>query len=130
MSSQAEEEEEEEEERQGEQARHRFYYSPCSLFEHAIKAFLKCLGLHDDHHDYHSGGSAVTDDQNHHHHPHPHPHPHRDPHTEREMKFTEEAVIVMAAARSATRVPTSIARARPKNHNKPPLSSGKGGQIN
>lgn len=82
MSSRAEEEE-----RQGEQARHRFYYSPCSLFEHAIKAFLKCLGLHDDHHDYHSGGSAVTDDQNHHH-PHPHPHPHPDPHTEREMKFT------------------------------------------
>ncbi|KAM2774409.1 hypothetical protein COP1_019304 [Malus domestica] len=39
------------------------------------------------------------------------------------MKFTEEAVIVMASARSATRVPTSIARARPKNHNKPPLSS-------
>lgn len=74
---------EEEEERQGEQARHRFYYSPCFLFEHAIKAFLKCLGLHDDHHDYHSGGSAVTDDQNHH-----HPHPHPDPHTEREMKFT------------------------------------------
>ncbi|KAM2097044.1 hypothetical protein ACFX1R_020630 [Malus domestica] len=118
MSSRAEEEEEEEE-RQGEQARHRFYYSPCSLFEHAIKAFLKCLGLHDNHHDYHSGRSAVTDDQNHH---HPHPHPH----TEREMKFTEEAVIVMASARSATRVPTSIARARPKNHNKPPLSSGKG----
>ncbi|CAB4283601.1 unnamed protein product [Prunus armeniaca] len=69
------------------------FNSPCTFFEQVIKACLDCFGLHDDHSQ--------------------HPPPLR---TEREMKFNEETIMMMAT--------------RSRKATKPPISSGPGGQIN